>query len=149
VLGCMYAWMHVMSGAGASPLTLAASSLARLCHTCACARVCAPIDIIYSGEALEIRDTVAMPIQTTCVRCGYVASNQVCKACVMLEGLNRGVPRYTHPPTALAHGTVCMAVLLHAASAAIGITHRCLGCVCECLCLCVCASLSLSLCVSE
>jgi len=34
-----------------------------------------------------------MPTQTTCTRCGYIASNDVCKACVLLEGLNRGLPK--------------------------------------------------------
>lgn len=28
-----------------------------------------------------------------CERCGYITSQAVCKACVMLEGLNSGVPR--------------------------------------------------------
>ena len=28
-----------------------------------------------------------------CERCGYISSNPVCKACVMLEGLNKGLPR--------------------------------------------------------
>ncbi len=28
----------------------------------------------------------------TCTRCGYISSNALCKACVLLEGLNRGVP---------------------------------------------------------
>ena len=50
-------------------------------------------DIIYSGEALAIKDSVKMPTQTTCERCGYIASNDVCKACVLLEGLNRGLPK--------------------------------------------------------
>jgi len=26
------------------------------------------------------------------VRCGYISSNELCKACVLLEGLNRGAP---------------------------------------------------------
>lgn len=28
-----------------------------------------------------------------CTRCGYVSSQDVCKACVLLEGLNKGLPR--------------------------------------------------------
>lgn len=28
-----------------------------------------------------------------CERCGYISSQPVCKACVMLEGLNKGLPR--------------------------------------------------------
>ena len=33
-----------------------------------------------------------MPIQTTCERCGYIASATLCKACIMLDGLNKGRP---------------------------------------------------------
>ena len=29
----------------------------------------------------------------TCVRCGYISSQKYCKACVLLEGLNKGLPR--------------------------------------------------------
>ena len=28
----------------------------------------------------------------TCGRCGYISSQAVCKACLLLEGLNRGLP---------------------------------------------------------
>lgn len=34
-----------------------------------------------------------MPTLTNCTRCGYVSSQEVCKACVLLEGLNKGLPR--------------------------------------------------------
>merc|ERR1712083_610214 len=34
-----------------------------------------------------------MPVQGNCVRCGYISSQDVCKACVMLEGLNSGRPK--------------------------------------------------------
>ncbi|WAR12886.1 CTU1-like protein [Mya arenaria] len=33
------------------------------------------------------------PDAGVCERCGYISSNPVCKACVMLEGLNKGLPR--------------------------------------------------------
>ena len=33
-----------------------------------------------------------MPVLQTCSRCGYISSAELCKACVMLEGLNRGKP---------------------------------------------------------
>ena len=32
-------------------------------------------------------------VSATCTRCGYISSNELCKACVMLEGLNKGRPR--------------------------------------------------------
>lgn len=56
-------------------------------------RPSAIIDIIHSGEAFEIKSGVKMPTQQTCTRCGYISSNELCKACVLLEGLNRGLPR--------------------------------------------------------
>jgi len=31
-----------------------------------------------------------MPVKKTCIKCGYISSNDVCKACVLLEGLNTG-----------------------------------------------------------
>lgn len=51
------------------------------------------IDIIYSGDSLQVRDEVKMPVQRTCKRCGYISSQELCKACILLEGLNRGLPR--------------------------------------------------------
>ncbi|CAO3623469.1 unnamed protein product [Cunninghamella blakesleeana] len=56
-------------------------------------RPSAIIDIIHSGEAFEIKTDIKMPTQKTCERCGYMSSNDVCKACVLLEGLNRGLPQ--------------------------------------------------------
>ncbi|KAI9289276.1 cytoplasmic tRNA 2-thiolation protein 1 [Umbelopsis sp. AD052] len=56
-------------------------------------RPSAIIDIIHSGEAFEIKTGVKMPEQQTCTRCGYISSNELCKACVLLDGLNRGLPR--------------------------------------------------------
>ncbi|XP_037887852.1 cytoplasmic tRNA 2-thiolation protein 1 [Glossina fuscipes] len=51
------------------------------------------MDIIYSGEQLRFKDTVKKPIRGTCERCGFVSSQQPCKACKLLEGLNRGLPK--------------------------------------------------------
>lgn len=51
------------------------------------------IDIIKSGEAFEIKSGTKMPTQKTCERCGYMSSNLLCKACLLLEGLNRGLPQ--------------------------------------------------------
>ncbi|CDS10517.1 hypothetical protein LRAMOSA03192 [Lichtheimia ramosa] len=56
-------------------------------------RPSAIIDIIHSGEAFQIKSDVKMPTQKTCQRCGYMSSNDICKACVLLEGLNRGLPQ--------------------------------------------------------
>ncbi|KAI1292209.1 Cytoplasmic tRNA 2-thiolation protein 1 [Halotydeus destructor] len=51
------------------------------------------LDIIHSGEQLAVKDNVRLPPQGICSRCGYISSQAVCKACVMLEGLNKGLPK--------------------------------------------------------
>ncbi|XP_067002342.1 cytoplasmic tRNA 2-thiolation protein 1 isoform X2 [Anabrus simplex] len=56
-------------------------------------RPTAIIDIIHSGESLSIREDVRLPQLSNCSRCGFVSSQQLCKACVLLDGLNRGLPR--------------------------------------------------------
>ncbi|XP_060787775.1 cytoplasmic tRNA 2-thiolation protein 1 isoform X1 [Neoarius graeffei] len=56
-------------------------------------RPSAIMDIIHSGENLSIKEGVKMPVQGTCSRCGYISSQALCKSCVLLEGLNRGLPK--------------------------------------------------------
>lgn len=51
------------------------------------------LDIIYSGETLQVKDNIKMPERRNCSRCGFVSSQEICKACIMLEGLNRGLPK--------------------------------------------------------
>nr|KYP53576.1 Cytoplasmic tRNA 2-thiolation protein 1 [Cajanus cajan] len=51
------------------------------------------LDIIKSGENFRISTTTKMPEQGTCERCGYISSQKWCKACVLLDGLNRGLPK--------------------------------------------------------
>lgn len=48
------------------------------------------LDIIKSGEDMVTKEEVKMPIQQNCERCGYISSAELCKACIMLDGLNRG-----------------------------------------------------------
>ncbi|KIJ32366.1 hypothetical protein M422DRAFT_265863 [Sphaerobolus stellatus SS14] len=55
------------------------------------ARPSAIIDIIHSGEAFEVAEDVKIKDQQTCQRCGYISSNELCKACALLEGLERGI----------------------------------------------------------
>lgn len=55
-------------------------------------RPSAIIDIIHSGERLHVNAQVPRAVQQTCTRCGYISSNALCKACVLLEALNRGQP---------------------------------------------------------
>ena len=52
-----------------------------------------PITFPISGEQLRFKETVKKPVRGTCDRCGFVSSQQPCKACVLLEGLNRGLPK--------------------------------------------------------
>ncbi|KAM3829845.1 cytoplasmic tRNA 2-thiolation protein 1 [Vipera latastei] len=50
-------------------------------------------DLVHSGECLAVRKDIRLPVQGTCRRCGYFSSQPLCKACVLLEGLNRGLPK--------------------------------------------------------
>jgi len=55
------------------------------------------VDIIHSGEALsasvQANETTKLPTLSNCTRCGYISSNELCKACLLLEGLNKGLPQ--------------------------------------------------------
>ncbi|CAG2167365.1 unnamed protein product [Oppiella nova] len=51
------------------------------------------LDIIHSGEVMALKESVRLPPRGTCTRCGFISSQSVCKACVMLQGLNNGLPR--------------------------------------------------------
>ena len=56
-------------------------------------RPSAIIDIIHSGDGFSVKADVKMPVQGSCSKCGYISSQKLCKACILLEGLNRGLPR--------------------------------------------------------
>ncbi|KAL4714074.1 hypothetical protein ACJJTC_008428 [Scirpophaga incertulas] len=51
------------------------------------------MDIIYSGETMAVKEEVSLPTLRNCVRCKFVSSQEICKACVLLEGLNKGLPK--------------------------------------------------------
>merc|ERR1712150_124607 len=53
------------------------------------------MDIIHSGENLVFKTNVKekLPVQRSCIKCGYISSMEICKACVLLEGLNKGLPK--------------------------------------------------------
>ncbi|KAI9331456.1 hypothetical protein DFJ73DRAFT_857288 [Zopfochytrium polystomum] len=55
-------------------------------------RPSAIMDIIYSGEAYQVKEGIANRVAGRCERCGFMSSNKLCKACILLEGLNRGLP---------------------------------------------------------
>ena len=42
---------------------------------------------------MAVKDGIKLPTQGLCSSCGYVSSNVICKACMLLEGLNRGKPK--------------------------------------------------------
>ena len=42
---------------------------------------------------MELKEHIKFPKRRTCTRCGFVASQEICKACVLLEGLNTGMPK--------------------------------------------------------
>ena len=47
------------------------------------------IDIIHSGEFFKIEENVKQRDFLKCVNCGHISSNQKCKACLLLEKLNK------------------------------------------------------------
>ncbi|XP_037949397.1 cytoplasmic tRNA 2-thiolation protein 1-like [Teleopsis dalmanni] len=51
------------------------------------------LNIIHSGEQMRFNDFVKQPTRGKCDRCGFLSSQQPCKACTLLEGLNRGLPK--------------------------------------------------------
>lgn len=50
-------------------------------------------DIIKSGEEIRVTEESASQIQGKCSRCGFLSSQTICKACILIEGLNQGKPR--------------------------------------------------------
>ena len=54
------------------------------------ARPSSIVDIIHSGEALKMSKVGKKPVKGKCSRCGFISSNTLCKACVLLDGLKEG-----------------------------------------------------------
>ncbi|RNF02385.1 cytoplasmic tRNA 2-thiolation protein 1 [Trypanosoma rangeli] len=52
------------------------------------------IDTVRSGERLRVNERESMPEhpQGSCDRCGYVTSQKLCRACVLLQALSGGDP---------------------------------------------------------
>ncbi|VDN42357.1 unnamed protein product [Gongylonema pulchrum] len=46
------------------------------------------LDLIRSGESICVRTNVSLPVLSACERCGYMSSQKICKACLLLQGLN-------------------------------------------------------------
>lgn len=45
-------------------------------------------DIIYTAERLGFSERTRQPVLRNCERCGYICSQALCKACLLLQGLN-------------------------------------------------------------
>lgn len=58
-------------------------------------RPSAILDIIKSGDSLQLSDAakIKLPEEKKCTTCGYISSQTVCKACLVLEGLNKGISK--------------------------------------------------------
>ena len=58
------------------------------------------IDIIHSAEQIAIKHNAIRPNKMKCISCGFIASNQLCKACALLSILNQQKNKlqihYTH-----------------------------------------------------
>jgi len=52
-------------------------------------------DTVFSGEHLLLKEAAAVPnnTQRSCERCGYISSQALCRACVLMDSLNRGAPK--------------------------------------------------------
>lgn len=51
-------------------------------------------DLVHAAEGFRVApgSQESMPAPQTCERCHYMSSQAVCKACLLLEGLNQGRP---------------------------------------------------------
>lgn len=70
------------------------------------ARPTAIIDLIHSAESWKVAAGAIehMPAPKTCERCGFMSSQAVCKACLLLQGLNSGLPTAGHSKTKARRG---------------------------------------------
>lgn len=50
------------------------------------------VDIIKSCEDMKIKSTTKIQIKKKCKKCGYMSSQDLCQACHLLEGLEKGLP---------------------------------------------------------
>uniref|UniRef100_A0A0N5A210 Cytoplasmic tRNA 2-thiolation protein 1 n=1 Tax=Parastrongyloides trichosuri TaxID=131310 RepID=A0A0N5A210_PARTI len=50
------------------------------------------MDLIRSAESLTLKDDVSVPDLLLCQKCGYISSQKICKACLLLTGLENDDP---------------------------------------------------------
>ena len=62
------------------------------------------LDIIRSAETFKFNtQEIRKQVLTRCEKCNYISSQQLCRACVFLDGLNRGTAKVALYET---HGVV-------------------------------------------
>lgn len=50
------------------------------------------IDIINSCEEMKVKSTTKVSIKKKCKKCGYLSSQELCQACSLLSGIEKGMP---------------------------------------------------------
>ena len=97
-LDTMHAWAHYKVGG------FACVFFCECVCVCVCVRVRVRVRVCLCTEKCATCSADAFPppslpsvsskaVQRTCARCGYISSNELCKACVLLDGLAKGAPR--------------------------------------------------------
>ncbi|KAH9452173.1 hypothetical protein MJO29_008825 [Puccinia striiformis f. sp. tritici] len=63
------------------------------------------LDIVYSGESMadSVKINVKRPTQQSCLRCGSLASQLLCQACALIDGLNATSTKATGTPQEKIH----------------------------------------------
>lgn len=47
----------------------------------------------FTGENISVKQNTRLPTRGKCQKCNFVSSQTICKACVLLAGLNKGLPK--------------------------------------------------------
>jgi len=53
------------------------------------------LNILYSGTAITLKQKIRKSKKLICKKCGFASSNPLCKACTIVEMLNKGKPAIT------------------------------------------------------
>lgn len=51
--------------------------------------------MVHSAEFLTVEEEAKIPVKLECERCGSVSSNKLCKACILIETLNKDKKKKT------------------------------------------------------
>ncbi len=51
------------------------------------------LDMIRAGAEMVVKSEETAQVLSRCVTCGYMTSGTTCKACLLLQGLNKGKPK--------------------------------------------------------